>query len=151
MRWGICRDGAEGFVAPDRSPHPEVTAKRASKEVFRAHRALWMRGGLKRPPHANGKSASATYGPPPVESRAENSVTRSTAKASGAKMRRNVRRAVPLSRDDTSQPLDPIGGSGWLKTQAAMGMARIAAHREASKAKARAKVRVRVARSHGWR
>ena len=48
--------------------------------------------------------------------------------------RENVRRAVPLSRDDTSQPLDPLGSSNWLKTQAALGMASIAARREARKA-----------------
>ena len=48
--------------------------------------------------------------------------------------RENVRRAVALSRDDTSQPLDPLGSSNWLKAQAAMGMARIAARREARKA-----------------
>ena len=52
-------------------------------------------------------------------------------KASGAKMRRNVRRAVPCRATFRSHWTDY--GSGWLKTQAAMGMARIAAHREAAR------------------
>lgn len=45
----------------------------------------------------------------------------------------NKRRAVPLAHDDTSQPLDPIGGT-WLKQQAALGMASIARYRESKKA-----------------